>query len=664
MHSYALRILVSLLVFVSFTLGSNSLIAKIPTDSEIAHFVKKGDYLDVKISPDGSSLAARVRQGDDMLLMFVDIASGKPSGAVKASNGDIVYNYYWANNERIVYQFAKKVSSLDVPVSFGMWAVNKDNTGRKLIYGRGVDKGKTGSRLNTKKDISAAVRFISPLLDDPKNVLIVEHPLSRIGNFLHDLRNIAPSVSKLNVYTGKRYKLETLPTPGAAPVASRNGQLNVYTHEKKNTKLEVYYRSEKSEPWQQANFPLSYASPRVIGVSEDGTDIFIRARDAQSGFMTLFSWNPVSGESVQLFDTENGDVREWIVDPVSNSPVAAIHEPDLPKYQYLNKPFAEFHKMLAKAFKGQRVSFEDHSFDGRFIVAFVDSDVNPGEYYLFDTKTKKADFLMAARSWIDPNSMHPVKTVEVVARDGLTLRGYLTIARNVEKKAPLVVMPHGGPHGVREYWRYDSEAQLLAYAGFNVLQIDFRGSGGRGAKFEQAGYKQWGKAMVDDVIDATNAMVKEGYADADKICMFGASYGGFSSLMAAAKAPDLYQCAVGYVGVYDLNMMFESGDIPEMRIGSGYLHRVLGSDKSAMAAQSPVNNADKIKAKVMLIHGAEDYRAPIEHSEAMKSALEKVGNKPKWMVFERAMHGVHDNKDRIKLYRELIGFLNQNIGPS
>ncbi|MBB6521054.1 alpha/beta hydrolase family protein [Pseudoteredinibacter isoporae] len=664
MPSYALRILVSLLIFALCTLGSNSLIAKTVTDSEIAHFVKKGDYLDVKISPDGSSLAARVRQGDDMLLMFVDIATGKPSGAIKASNGDIVYNYYWANNERVVYQFAKKVSSLDVPVSFGMWAINKDNTRRKLIYGHGVDKGKTGTRLNQKQEIKAAVEFISPLMDDPKNILIVEHPLSRIGNYLHDLRNIAPSISKLNVYSGKRYKVETLPTPGADPVASRLGELNVYTNERKNTQLEVFYRQKKGEDWRQASLPSAYADPRVVGVSEDGKEVFVRARDAQNGFRTLYSWSPDAGEIVQLFETEWGDVSDWMVDPVSNSPIAAIHEPDLPKYQYLEKPYASFHKMLARAFKGQRVSFADHSFDGRYIVAFVDSDVNPGEYYLFDTQTKKADFLMAARSWIDPNTMRPVKTVEVEARDGLMLNGYLTVANSNEIKAPLVVLPHGGPHGVREYWEYDSEAQLLAYSGFNVLQIDFRGSGGRGSKFETAGYRNWGKSMVEDVIDATNAMVKEGYADADKVCIYGASYGGFSSLMAAVKAPDLYQCAVGYVGVYDLNMMFESGDIPEMRIGPGFLKKVLGSDKAAMAAQSPVNNAEKIKANVLLIHGEEDRRAPIEQGEAMKSALERAGNKPKWIVFGRSGHGVWDNKDRVKLYKELIGFLNQHIGSS
>ncbi len=596
-----------------------------------------------------------------MLLMFVDIASGKPSGAVKASNGDIVYNYYWANNERIVYQFAKKVASSEVPVTHGMWAINKDNSRRKLIYGTGIDRGKTGSRLNNKKHILASVRFVSPLINDPKNVLIVEHPLSPIGKFYYDLRNIAPSISKLNVYTGKRFKIETLPTPGAIPVASLDGQLNVYTSQKRNTQLEVHFRQSKEDSWSQAALPAGYSDPHVVGVNRDGTEVYIRARDYQSGFFTIYSWYPNDGDIIPLFETDDGDVDDWITDPVSRSPVAAIHEPGLPKYQYLDHPFAKNHKMLAKAFKGQRVSFEDYSFDGRYVVAFVNADLNPGEYFLFDTKTKKANFLMAARSWVDPNSMRPMLTKHLKARDGLPLTAYLTLANESAKKAPLVVIPHGGPHGVRDYWSFDSRAQLLAYSGFNVLQVNFRGSAGFGGKFEVAGYKNWGTAMVDDVIDATKSMIDQGYGEAGKVCIFGSSYGGFSSLAAASRAPDLYKCAVGYVGIYDLNMMFESGDIPEMRTGPGFLNKVLGNDNVAMAEQSPVNNADKIKANVFLIHGAEDKRAPIEHSRAMKKSLEKFGNKPKWLVFNRSGHGVYRDKDRIKLYKEVIDFLNKNI---
>lgn len=652
----------SFLLFLAACISASISYAKLPTDKEIAHFVKKGDYLDVKISPDGSALAARVRQGEDMLLMFVDIASGKPSGAVKASNGDIVYNYHWVNDERVVYQFAKKIASSDAPVSYGMWAINKDNTRRKQIYGYGVDKGKTGTRLNNKKHVKAAVEFISPLVGDNKNVLIVEHPLSAVGKYLYDMRNIAPSIAKLNVYTGKRYKLETLPTPGADPVASLDGALKVYTHEKKNTDLEVYFRNSSDEMWEQANLPPGYLDPMVVGVNETGDEVYIRAQDPQSGYRTVYTWTPKDGEIVPIFETNDGDVDDFIVDPVSRTPVVAIHEPNMPSYQYSSHPFAKNHKMLVKAFKGQRVNFSDFSFDGRYVVAYVSADVNPGEYYLFDTKTKKADFLMAARSWIDPNTMKPMKTLELESRDGTPLTAYLTMASMENKEAPLVVVPHGGPHGIREYWSFDSEAQLLAYSGFNVLQVNFRGSGGLGAKFETAGYRQWGKAMVDDVIDATQAMIDQGYADKEKICIYGASYGGFSSMASAARAPDLYKCAVGYVGVYDLNMMFESGDIPEMRTGPGYLTKVLGTDKAAMAEQSPVNNAEKIKANVFLLHGAKDSRAPIEHSEAMKRALEKSGNKPKWKVFGRSGHGIYEDKERIKLYSEIIGFLNSNIG--
>lgn len=622
------------------------------------YFLNNGDYLDVKISPDGKTLAARLRQGDDMILAFVDVATGKPTGSIRAANGDVVYNYNWVSNERVAYQFARKVAWFHVPVSFGMWAINKDNSQRKPIYG--LDSRQTGTRLNHRKAIKASISVLDILDDDEDNVLIVEHPLSRMGNEWHDLRNIAPSIAKINVNTGKRYKVETLPSPGAMPVAAKGGAVNFYTLVDKNTDLQVFYRSPKAPDWKQAHFPTVDVERRVVAVSNDSQKIYLLARDPKTSRRTLFEWSVGDGSYVQLFETGRVDVDNFIWDPKTGEPVAAIIEPSKYQYIYLDAPFAKFHKMLTRAFKGQRVGILDSSDNGKNLVVFVDSDVNPGEYYLFNSETKKAAFLMAARSWINPDLLQGVIPLEVSARDGLSISGYLTPAKGTAKAAPMVVVPHGGPHGVRDYWKYNGEAQLLAHNGYNVLQVNFRGSGGYGSNFESAGYGQWGKAMITDVIDATQAMITQGYAKADNICMYGASYGGFSSLMAAASEPDLFQCAVGYVGVYDLKMMFESGDIPEMRTGPGYLARVLGTDPVQWKEQSPVYNADKIKAKVLLIHGSKDRRAPIEHSKSMRQALERAGNKPEWMV-QRTGHGAWTDKDRNAVYGRVLKFLEENL---
>jgi dipeptidyl aminopeptidase/acylaminoacyl peptidase len=168
--------------------------------------------------------------------------------------------------------------------------------------------------------------------------------------------------------------------------------------------------------------------------------------------------------------------------------------------------------------------------------------------------------------------------------------------------------------------------------------------------------------MVDDVIDATHWAIEKGVADKDRVCIYGASYGGYSALMSAVKAPDLYKCAIGYVGVYDLEAMKVKGDIPIGFRGRNYLERVLGSDSEDLKAQSPLTHAAKIRAKVMLIHGDEDIRVPSYHAKKMRTALKKANNPAEWLYLADAGHGAFSVENRTEVYQRLLKFLDENIG--
>jgi dipeptidyl aminopeptidase/acylaminoacyl peptidase len=294
---------------------------------------------------------------------------------------------------------------------------------------------------------------------------------------------------------------------------------------------------------------------------------------------------------------------------------------------------------------------------------FVYSDTSPGDYYLFDTQTKKADFVRAARSWIQPQLMRPMLPIEVTARDGLKLHGYLTRPAG-EGPHPLVVLPHGGPHGVRDVWGFDWEVQLLASRGYAELQVNFRGSEGYGMDFAAAGYGQWGASMQDDVTDATRWAIEQEIAHADRICIYGASYGGYTALMGAAREPKLYRCAIGYVGVYDLELMFKSGDIPDSRSGLAYLRKVLGEDSADLQARSPVNLADRIEVPVLLIHGKEDWRADYKQAKRMRSALESNTKPFEWMSLSREGHGVYDEETRREVYERILAFLDKHLSSA
>jgi dipeptidyl aminopeptidase/acylaminoacyl peptidase len=238
--------------------------------------------------------------------------------------------------------------------------------------------------------------------------------------------------------------------------------------------------------------------------------------------------------------------------------------------------------------------------------------------------------------------------------DGREINGYLTKSNQASANKPMVVLVHGGPHGVRDYWGYDPEVQMLAAAGYNVLQVNYRGSKGYGSEFERAGYLQWGDGIQRDIIAGTEWAIKEGHAKSNNVCIMGASFGGYSALMAPMVSPDTYKCAIGVAGVYDLTIMKDIGDVTEKTFGDAYLDKVLGRDQAQLKAYSPVYQASKLKANVLLMHGSLDERAPIEHAEKLKAAL-NAANKPfEWVKID-------DEANRELYFNRVLAFLGQNL---
>ena len=322
---------------------------------------------------------------------------------------------------------------------------------------------------------------------------------------------------------------------------------------------------------------------------------------------------------------------------------------------------ARLYRSLEAAFPGNAIRITSRTSDGKLVLVEVKNDRNPGDFYVFDTVAKKAEHLVSRRDWFDPETMAEVKPFHFKARDGMLLFGYLTMPHGAGKNLPMVVLPHGGPFGVADGWEFDTEPQLLAAAGYAVLQVNYRGSTGHGRAYQRAGMLQWGGKMQDDVTDATHWAIDQGIADSHRICIYGASYGGYAALMGAAKEPTLYKCAAGYVGVYDLPMMFGKGDIMQSYSGKAYLHDWLG-DPSTLGKVSPVNLAGQIKVPVFLAAGGQDERAPIAHSEKMEKALRAAGVPVETLYFRTEGHGFYVQEHQQQFYTKLLAFLDRNIG--
>ena len=343
-----------------------------------------------------------------------------------------------------------------------------------------------------------------------------------------------------------------------------------------------------------------------------------------------------------------------------NRPWAVRFDHHFPAYQYLNPahPLAQQHAVLAKMYPDDTVSITSSTRDYKVSVALISGDRQPGRFVLLNVDDRNVEHLASRYPNLPAEHLAPMAPVEFQVRDGATVYGYVTSAAKTPRPGPMVVVLHGGPHGIRDYWGFDPVVQLLASRGYHVLQVNFRGSGGYGHAYMSRGFGEWGGLMQDDVTDATRWAIKTGLADAERVCIMGASYGAYAALMGVAREPGLYRCAVGQAGIYDLTIMERAGDVRERLSGIHYIRQILGDVD--LDTRSPTHLADRIRARVMLVHGGIDRRAPPMHARRMRDELEKAGHEVTWLFDDDQGHGFIGNEVNEDQYRRILAFLAEN----
>lgn len=301
------------------------------------------------------------------------------------------------------------------------------------------------------------------------------------------------------------------------------------------------------------------------------------------------------------------------------------------------------------------------------ILVHAFSDVDPGRYLLFDRTGGKLTELGRRMGGIDPGRMSQREMVRYTARDGLPIPAYLTLPRGGPKKdLPLVVLLHGGPWVRGASWRWDAEVQFLASRGYAVLEPEFRGSTGFGYKHFKAGWKQWGLAMQDDVADGARWAIAQGIADPRRICVAGASYGGYATLMGLLNDPDLFRCGINWLGVTDIDLMYSISwsDTSEeaRRYGMPMLIGDPARDKAQFTKTSPLAQAARIRQPVLLAYGGADRRVPIAHGVSFRNAVQKTNAQVDWVEYTEEGHGWALVKNRVDFWERVEKFLDRNIG--
>ena len=376
-------------------------------------------------------------------------------------------------------------------------------------------------------------------------------------------------------------------------------------------------------------------------------------------------FDPVKKEElVEIFEHPDVDVDNLHYSKKRKVLTAVSFLTEKRAYKFLDRERKGLQISLERKLPGYEIVITGQNKDEDKILAIAYSDKSRGAYYFYNKNTGEFFKIADVSSWIDEKLMARMKPVKYVSRDGLVIHGYLTLPNDYDaKNLPTVINPHGGPW-MRDAWGFNPEVQFLANRGYAVLQINFRGSSGYGRKFWQAGFKQWGKKMQDDISDGVDWLVKCGISDPDRIGIYGGSYGGYAVLAGLTFTPDIYACGVDYVGISNL-FTFMKSIPPYWKPYVDMFHEMVGhpdEDKQLLTETSPVFHVDKIKVPLLIAQGANDPRVAKSESDQIVDALKNRGIDVPYIVKDNEGHGFHNEENKFDFYSEMEEFLGKYLG--
>ncbi|MDE2090860.1 MAG: S9 family peptidase [Gammaproteobacteria bacterium] len=649
----------------------NSTQAAPPFPPTVQTFFSYAQISGVQISPDGSYIAILVadKTGEDRKGMAImDLKDHSITASFKTIGDQVIYRYWWANKERVLIATATQTGSLDSPIPDGrLYGINVDASQLEMLLGNAPSPSQQFTRIRAQHETHYFWRMLYIPPEDAKQVIVESYTGPHQPEQAYSL----------NIYDGTLRNVAHSPAIDGELFVDNNGAVRMATGSNGLTGVPQFFYRESGDSldWKDLSSLMvkgdsadSELTP--LGFTADNKDIYwIGHTPSPSLTLGLYTLDPETLKTTLLFGDPDFDVNNmiWSLEwQKSRHIIAVTTMPGLPALHILDSdaPESGYLASLYDAFPGQVVDVTSNTRDGSQLVIFVHSDRNPGSYYLFNTKDNKVALLFNLLPDIDPQKMANMRPVVFKARDGVALHGYLTLPLGSNgKNLPLIINPHGGPHGIRDEWGWDPEVQFFASHGYAVLQVNYRGSGGYGMQFQDMGYRHWGTSMQDDLADAVHWAVGQGVADPKRICIYGASYGGYAAVENVIRYPDLYKCAVGYVGVYDLTLLAHHGDIHHFASGQRYLDIALGDDDAELEKYSPAYNADKIKTPLFIVYGGADMRVVPENAKELMSALDKASIKYEMMYEPNEGHGFAKPEHRFELYTRMLQFFDKYIGP-
>ncbi|HEY4302344.1 MAG TPA: alpha/beta fold hydrolase [Candidatus Didemnitutus sp.] len=605
----------------------------------------------MRVSPDGHYLAFMTMLGYGKVgVALMDLATGKIEPLASA-NDENIKGFLWKGSETIIYY--GDVGGNERPAYRSISIVPPKNGGKRVAYSL-ADSLRDG----ISNDANFA-SLIDPLPYDPKHVLV--YGRSGYGSFTF-------RYFLMDTHTGERTNVpgfdETLFDSNV--IADNNGALRARLSLIGGRMVFDASPAPEAPYVKLADFPATdYPEDRppweLLHFARDNETLYFVNR-AQSDIGVLQTINVRTREiSAPIFQPPEGEIENVLMSYDRRKLYGVTYISDRRHYHFFDAHREALQTMIDRSLPGTENVIVSSSEDEKTMVILAHSDRDPGTFYVL--KNNRLGQVTRARPQIDPAAMQPMEPIQFTARDGLVIHGYLTRARSAHGPTPLILNPHGGPFGIRDDWGFNPEIQFLANRGFAVLQVNYRGSGGYGRKFEQAGFREWGGKMQNDLTDAVQWAIAQKIADPKRVVIYGASYGGYATLAGLVYTPELYCCGINYVGPADLALLAgtertHSGGSDSARI---FLHQELGDDHDYLRDHSPANFIERIRVPLLNAYGYNDARVDYTQWKHLESKLKEY-HKDYQIVFENNEgHGFRNESNRIDFYRALEAFLAKNV---
>ena len=595
-------------------------------------------------SPNGKYIACLVPFERRMNLAVIDLENGKKNLLTNFKDRQAT-SPSWASDDRILFRVDD-----DGKESVALYAVNRDGKD-PAILASGYSKADSNNEIN--------VRFRSVLgriEGDTKNILVLANLTYRDWS----------DVATMNLKTGKMTTLIEAPGDVDYYLRDHAGQVRFAVVQGAQMRR-VLYRDAKTKGWVTlTEHHMDAPGWEPLAFDGDNQTVFISS-DVGRKTKAIYRYDTATRTPGELvFADDTYDAGNAIYDASKQKIVAISYDADRTRFHWLDAEMQQIDKQLMASLPDTVHVPRQFAKDGSKIIYFSSSDRDPGVYYLYERKTQKLNELAVIKPGIDPEKMSPMKPVQFPARDGLPIHAYLTLPKNrAAKNLPLVIHPHGGPFGIRDEWGYRDEVQLYANRGYAVLQVNYRGSGGYGRAFEQAGFKKWGLEMQNDLSDGVGWAIAQGIADPARVVISGASYGGYAAMAGLTFTPELYCAGINYVGVTDIDLLIPREAPPDRMYWRNTRLGALAdsADRKRIHDTSPVHFADRINAPVLMAYGKNDPRVHIDHGFDMERALKKAGKTHEMIIEGDEGHGFRLEEKRIAFFTRVDAFLKKYVPP-